>query len=194
MVKLPLNRLIVACIGLTFLLSCTSRSAEKAKLHLQQNKELALVDEKSYGIQKDLYYPVTKVVDGDTFWIDNMHPEGLKIRFIGIDAPESRNAFKKKKQFYGKESKEYLENLLNGQKVRLEFDVDSLDQLERTLAYVFLENGEMVNELIVKSGNGILMTITPNIKYEDLFLKAQTYARENKLGLWSTELGKSNEY
>ncbi len=43
----------------------------------------------------------------------------------------------------------------------------------------------MVNELIVKSGNGILMTVAPNVKYEELFVKAQKNAWENKLGLWA---------
>jgi micrococcal nuclease len=32
-------------------------------------------------------YLVTKVVDGDTFWVDNGSPKGLKIRLIGVDAP-----------------------------------------------------------------------------------------------------------
>ncbi len=167
------------------MISCTSMSAENAKIWEAQSESFTLVKNEQEGIQKNTYYQVTKVVDGDTFWIDNLQPEGLKIRFIGIDAPESRNAFKKKKQFYGKESKEFLTALLKDQKVRLEFDVDSLDPFNRTLAYVYLENGEMVNELIVKSGNGILMTVTPNVKYEELFVKAQKYARENKLGLWA---------
>lgn len=187
MAKNPIFRTLVACLGLTIFVSCTSRSAENAKRREQQNEGVVLVSEKFPGIDKNVYYKVIKVVDGDTFWIDNLQPGGLKIRFIGIDAPESRNAFKKKKQFYGKESKAYLIDLLKDQKVRLEFDVDSLDPFERTLAYVYLKNGEMVNELIVKSGNGILMTVTPNVKHEKLFVKAQKYARENKLGLWREE-------
>ena len=41
------------------------------------------------------YFSVRKVVDGDTFWIDNGSEKGLKIRLIGVDAPESRNSGKK---------------------------------------------------------------------------------------------------
>lgn len=176
------------------LLSCTSRSAENAKRLEHKRKSITIASKKPPGIQKNIFYQVIKVVDGDTFWIDNLQPGGLKIRFIGIDAPESRNAFYKKKQFYGKESKEFLTNLLKDQKVRLEFDVDSLDSFQRTLAYVYLENDEMVNELIVRTGNGILMTVTPNVKYEELFINAQKYARENKLGLWRFEPIENNEY
>lgn len=187
MSKLHLNRSLFASLGIALIVSCTSRSAENAKRSKQHNKSQNFVEKSYEEIQKDGFYQVIKVVDGDTFWIDNLQPGGLKIRFIGIDAPESRNAFKKRKQYYGKESKAYLTDLLKNQKVRLEFDVDSLDPFERTLAYVYLENGEMVNELIVKSGNGILMTVTPNVKYEELLHKAQNYARENKLGLWGIQ-------
>lgn len=188
MIKQFINQSIIACLGISMLLSCTSRSAENAKRSHLKNENISFIKDESAGIQSDRYYRVTKVVDGDTFWIDNLQPGGLKIRFIGIDAPESRNAFKKKKQFYGKESKAYLTNLLKDQKVRLEFDVDTLDPFQRTLAYVYLPNGEMVNELIVKSGNGILMTVAPNVKYEELFVRAQVYAREQKLGLWGAKL------
>lgn len=38
-----------------------------------------------------VFYPVTKIVDGDTFWIDDQSPKGRKIRLIGVDAPESRS-------------------------------------------------------------------------------------------------------
>jgi len=41
------------------------------------------------------YFEVKKVVDGDTFWVDDGSAKGMKIRLIGIDAPESRKSFKK---------------------------------------------------------------------------------------------------
>lgn len=164
--------------------SCTSKSS---KTKTNQSKE-KIEKSTSKRIVKKGFYLVTKVVDGDTFWVDNNIADGLKIRLIGVDAPESRNVFKKKKQPYGLESKAYLTKLLNDQYVRLEFDVDSLDQYGRTLAYAYLENGDMVNELIVKTGNGIVMTIAPNVKYEDLFTTGQRQARENSLGLWGMEI------
>lgn len=42
------------------------------------------------------WYPVTKVVDGDTFWIDNGTSKGIKIRLTGIYAPESQKRWKKR--------------------------------------------------------------------------------------------------
>ncbi|GEM_PF-2989067 len=87
------------------MISCTSMSAEYSKHREVQSENLAFVSNEQDGIQKDVYYQVTKVVDGDTFWIDNLQPGGLKIRFIGIDAPESRNAFKRKSSFMARNPK-----------------------------------------------------------------------------------------
>lgn len=133
---------------------------------------------------RDNFLPVTKVVDGDTFWADNATEKGIKIRLIGVDAPESRKTFKKEVGFYGKESKSYLTKVLRGKKVKLAFDVDSLDQYKRTLAYVYLEDGTFVNAELIKNGYAMVMTVPPNVKFADKFVKLQREARENKRGLW----------
>jgi micrococcal nuclease len=43
----------------------------------------------------------------------------------------------------------------------------------------------MLNELIISSGYAFPLTIPPNVKYKDRFLKGYKTARENKLGLWA---------
>ncbi len=103
---------------------------------------------------------------------------------IGVDAPESRNVFKKKQGYYGTEAKEYLTNLLKGKHVKLEYDVDHTDQYGRTLAYVYLEDGTFVNADLVKNGYAMVMTVPPNVKFADEFVKLQQEARENNRGLW----------
>ena len=127
---------------------------------------------------------ITKVVDGDTFWAVDGTSKSIKVRLIGIDAPESRNVFKKKQGYYGKEAKEYLTTLLKGKYVKLEYDVDRTDQYGRTLAYVYLEDGTFVNAELLKNGYAMVMTIPPNVKFADVFVKHQQEARENKRGLW----------
>ena len=130
------------------------------------------------------YYKVTKIVDGDTFWIDDGTAKGIKVRLIGIDAPESRKTFKKQMGYFGKESKNHLTNLLKGKKVKLEFDVDTHDQYGRMLAYAYTENGIFINADLLKNGFAVIMTIPPNVKYADQFLELQQKARETKKGLW----------
>ena len=82
------------------LLSCNAGVSRQQ----QSQQEFAKLD----GVLK-----VTKVVDGDTFWLIDEKLKKAKIRLIGVDAPESRNAFKKKIGHYGKESKQYLKNLIS---------------------------------------------------------------------------------
>lgn len=160
------NRLLYYSIILFSLISCNS-TTEK-------------IEDK--GIVKT--FAVKKIVDGDTFWLYNGTEDGEKIRLIGVDAPESRNAFKKKIGYYGKESKIYLTNLLKGKRVKLEYDVDNTDQYGRTLAYVYLEDGTFVNADLIKNGYAMVMTVPPNVKYAEEFVRLQQEARENNRGLW----------
>ena len=84
----------------------------------------------------------------------------------------------------GRRSYEFTKNLVEGKRVRLEFDVERYDKYRRTLAYVYLLDGTFVNARIVEEGYASLMTYPPNVKYADLFLKLYREARENKKGLW----------
>lgn len=164
-----MNKILVAIlfVSLTTLnISCDSKSKNKQRTKSSE------------------YLPVTKVIDGDTFWADNDTKDGVKVRLIGVDAPESKNVFKKKIGYYGKEAKAYLTKMLSGKNVKLVCDVDSLDQYGRTLAYVYLEDGTFVNADLMRNGYAMLMTIPPNVKFADEFIKLQKEARENNRGLW----------
>ncbi|RME11542.1 MAG: thermonuclease, partial [Aquificota bacterium] len=74
--------------------------------------------------------------------------------------------------------------LPKGETVYLEFDVQKTDRYGRLLAYVWLSDGRMLNEVLVKEGYAMVYTIPPNVKYQERFLQAQRYARENRKGLW----------
>ena len=145
------------------------------------------------GTESAEYYAVTRVIDGDTFWIDDGSPKGLKIRLIGVDAPEPRNNGKKMKGYFGTESSDYLTRLISGKKVRLEYDVGRFDQYGRTLAYVYLEDGTFVNADLVKNGYATVMTTPPNVKYADTFVELAVRARKHKKGLWKENPQASSE-
>ena len=120
---------------------------------------------------------VTKIVDGDTLYCSTGYGREQKVRLIGIDAPES----KKNPKTYsdaertgesresiielGKKSTAFVKSRISvGEEVRLELDVQAKDKYGRTLAYVYLPDGSMLNELIVREGYAQVMTIPPNIK------------------------------
>jgi micrococcal nuclease len=126
---------------------------------------------------KDLYR-VERVIDGDTIKLSS----GERVRYIGIDTPETKHP-KKPVQYFGKEAYEANKKLVEGKKVRLEFDVQKRDRYGRLLAYVYVDD-VFVNAWLVKNGFAYSYTYPPNIKYQELFVKLQKEARENKRGLW----------
>lgn len=132
------------------------------------------------------WYPVTRVVDGDTFWIDDGSPKGRKVRLIGADTPETVHP-RKEVQTYGREASDYTKKLLTGQIVGLEFDVDKTDRYGRLLAYVYLKDGTFLNARLIERGYAQVMTVPPNVKYSDKFLKLQRKARSKNAGLWDKE-------
>lgn len=133
------------------------------------------------------FYPVLSITDGDTFRIIDGSPKGQVVRLTGVDAPESMNTGRKVVEAFGKEASDYLKKLIAGKKVRLEYDVDLTDRYGRTLAYAYLEDGTFVNAEIVKNGYANVMTIPPNVKYQELFLKLERRARSRGKGLWADD-------
>lgn len=135
---------------------------------------------------KAVFYPVSRIVDGDTFWIDDGSEKGIKIRLTGVDAPETRNSRNKVKAAFGEESTRYLTDLIAGKMVRLEYDIDTLDQYGRILAYVYLGDGTFVNASLVRNGYATVMTTPPNVRYADTFVELAQKARKRNRGLWKT--------
>ncbi|MFY0644255.1 MAG: thermonuclease family protein [Bacteroidia bacterium] len=135
--------------------------------------------------EKSEFLEVRYVIDGDTIIVEDGSNKGIKVRLIGINAPESRDYKHRKKEAFGEESSDFLKQLLENQKVQLSYDVEELDQYGRHLAYVYLENGKMVNNIMLRAGYAELMTINPNVRHVSMFVQSQTFARENRLGIWS---------
>ena len=135
---------------------------------------------------------VVRAVDGDTLKLE----DGQRLRLIGIDTPEMHESAKLVRdakrsqqdkaliQSMGRSSYEFTKKLVEGKRVRLEFDIEKHDRYGRLLAYVYLADGTFVNNEIVKQGYASIMTYPPNVKYVDLFQKLYKEARENNRGLW----------
>jgi len=64
----------------------------------------------------------------------------------------------------------------------------------RRLAYVFLENGDMVNAILVKKGLAHVMLKTPNVKYKTELLDCQREAMKERLGIWSRSPATAEKY
>ena len=139
-------------------------------------------------LQENTWYKVSKITDGDTFYVTTSSSEKYKIRLIGIDAPETRNVgVKVRKEYFGTEAKIFVTQILKNKKVKLTFDVQKTDRYGRVLAYVYLENGIFLNQYLVEKGYAVVSTFPPNVKYVEVFTKAEKLARNKKLGLWKVQ-------
>ena len=126
---------------------------------------------------------VVRVIDGDTIQVCCVFGDRVKVRYIGIDTPETHHPMRGVEP-YGMEAAEANRKLVDGKTVRLEFDVQQFDKYGSTLAYVYLEDDTFVNAWLVEHGYAMVMTVPPNVKYQDLFLRLQREAREERRGLW----------
>lgn len=123
---------------------------------------------------------VVKVVDGDTIEIEG----GMKIRYIGIDTPETVKP-NTPVQCFGKDASNKNKELVDGKEIEIEKDVSETDRYGRLLRYVYV--GEVfVNQYLVSEGFAYASTYPPDIKYQEVFKEAQKAAQEAKRGLWGS--------
>ncbi|MFH1608378.1 MAG: thermonuclease family protein [archaeon] len=97
---------------------------------------------------------VERVIDGDTVVINNE-----SVRLLGINSPE-------KGEKYYNEAKVFLEEVVLGEEVRLEFGKDRYDQYDRLLAYVYI-NRKNVNLELVLNGFANYYFLGKDKHYED---------------------------
>ena len=128
----------------------------------------------------DQYVLVTRVVDGDTIELET----GQKVRYIGVNSPESVDP-RRSVQCFGKEASDYNKQLVEGKKVKLVKDISEVDKYGRLLRYVYLADGTFVNLTLVRNGYARASTFPPDVHFSKLFVAAEREAREEGKGLWS---------
>ncbi len=129
-----------------------------------------------------LVVSVRKVVDGDTVEISPEVVDFNIVRLNGLDAPEAPG-YLYGAQPYGGEAREFARERLEGRRVALEFDEQPTDG-PRLVAYVYLDDGRMFNEMLLREGYAQLVDTPPNTRYLKKFREAQREAREARRGLW----------
>ena len=143
---------------------------------LNQNLEKE-INQNSIPESKNVFL-VTRIIDGDTIELNT----GERVRYIGIDAPETVDR-RRPMECFGKEAAQKNRELVEGKEIRLEKDVSEHDKYGRLLRYVYVGD-QFINLAIVQQGYAATATFPPDVKYQELFLMAARQARENNLGLW----------
>ena len=126
---------------------------------------------------------VVKVVDGDTIHVQ-VGATREKVRYIGVDTPETKHPTKEV-QCYGQKASDFNASLVAGEQVRLVRDVEERDRYGRLLAYVYrLRDGLFVNAELARLGYALPLTIPPDVRHADRFAQLARQAREQGRGLW----------
>lgn len=144
-------------------------------------------------------YTVKSVEDSDTIVIDYKGKE-QRVQLVGINAPEDTqnpklNLDSKQKKIekadllkMGKLATDHLKELIKaGEKVSLLGNLTQMDKYNRLPAIVINEDGDSLNQLMVKNGYALLLTRFPlNNALETSLNEAQKQAQEEKAGLWGS--------
>jgi len=127
-------------------------------------------------------YVVERVVDGDTLRLTN----GETVRLIGVDTPETVKPNAPVERL-GHEATTFTKEFLQkgSFQVRLSFDSDRRDKYGRLLAYVWVGD-RLLNEELVLAG---LARVETQYSYsramKDRLLQAESQAKIQRRGIWA---------
>jgi len=124
-------------------------------------------------------YAVRRVVDGDTLLLAN----GARVRLIGVDAPETVKPDWPVEP-WGPEASEFTRSFVAAGEVRLQFDRERVDRFDRFLAYVWVGD-RMLNEELLRAG---LARFERGFRYSQTmkrrFGNAEEEAKIERRGIW----------
>ncbi len=124
---------------------------------------------------------VSRVVDGDTIVL----ADGRKVRYVGIDTPETVDP-DKPVQCYGKDASNKNKELVEGKTITLVGDPtsDNVDKYNRIIRYIYLPNqNQSVNMQLVREGYAFAYTKYPN-HLKQLFVEEEKKAQSENKGFW----------
>lgn len=133
----------------------------------------------------------THIVDGDTFDVRLLDGSAIteRIRLIGIDAPElhSNNP---NQMMLAKRSRDFLRERIEGETITLDIGADPRDAYGRVLAYATTEEGDSIQEMLLREGLASAYLRFAFAK-ESEFIGYQREAQEAGAGVWG--VGENSE-
>ncbi len=139
------------------------------------------------------YGRVSWISDGDTITVDGV---GV-VRLIGIDCPEKEESDRDWKflrlgscdwqalRHVAESARQRTKELCLDQVVHLYTGEEQFDHYGRLLAYVWLPDGRMLNQLLLEEGQAIVYRRF-EFSEKDNFLNLEKKARAQQRGLWQT--------
>lgn len=118
---------------------------------------------------------VVRIADGDTVTLLTDNHEQVKIRLYGIDTPERGQAF-------GSRATDYTRKALAGRRVTVE--EHGRDRYGRVVGIVRQEDGQSINEQLLKAGLAWVYTQYCKIPKCQDWRKLEENARTARKGIW----------
>lgn len=129
---------------------------------------------------------VIYVIDGDTIDVKiGTSTMITRVRYIGIDTPETRPQNSNLPECGSSAATEANKKLVAGKSVLLLIDNNPLDPYGRLLAYVFVGDN-FINQELLREGYATTLSIKPNLRYQTEFSKLRNQAKSAKVGNWLT--------
>jgi endonuclease YncB( thermonuclease family) len=125
---------------------------------------------------------VTHVADGDTITVITANQTKLRIRMVGIDAPETPKGAKFPGQPFGKDAEAYLKQLIEGKRVKVE--IYQVDRYKRLLSTIFL-GGTDINLAMIEAGLAeVYRGPESDNPYKRQYQAAEETARSARKSMW----------
>jgi micrococcal nuclease len=128
---------------------------------------------------------VVDVVDGDTIRVDRGRGAVERLRYIGIDTPETVHP-EIPVEPWGPEASAANAGLVAGREVLLERDVSERDRFDRLLRYVWVQTPDgwrMVNAELVALGLAEVHAYAPDTRHHDYLRAVEAAARRDGAGM-----------
>ena len=125
---------------------------------------------------------VERVADGDTITVITANQTKLRIRMLGIDAPETPKGTKFPGQPYGTDAEAYLKQLVQGKRVTIE--IYAVDRYKRLLSTIFLD-GKDINLAMIEAGLAeVYRGPESDNPYKQYYQAAEETARSVRKNMW----------
>mgnify|MGYP002852874824 CR=1 FL=1 len=152
------------------------------------------------------------VIDGDTVYADSCDADGEVIRLLGVSAPEIDHG-DGGAECFGDEALDFLDWVLDGRSVNLQFDTECTDIYDRTLAWMVIDVDEdddlvpllfdldelglqqdgsfevLVNELLIRAGYAEVYDtdLSEDVRYGRRIEEAEAEAESEERGLHAAD-------
>jgi micrococcal nuclease len=123
------------------------------------------------------YAELIEITDGDTIRVQFEDGTTARVRYIGMDTPETGDAL-------SIAATDRNSELAAGKTAMLVKDVSEVDRFDRLLRYVIVQ-GVFINYELVRQGYAWAKSYPPDTACDAAFRQVQTSAQSAQIGVWA---------